>query len=311
MTHHHGHEHHHAHHHPVEPDRLNRAFYLGILLNLLFVVAESAAGFATGSLALLTDAGHNLGDVGSLALSLLAFRLARIQPNRRFSYGYGKFTVLASLINALMLFVVVGGIGYEAIRRLSQPPPLPGLTVAVVAAAGIVVNGLSAWLFHRDREKDLNVKGAYLHLAADALVSAGVVVAGLGMYWAGWRWLDPAISFVILVVIVWSTWGLLRESFTLSLDAVPQTLDLEKIRAAALGIEGVKGIHHLHVWAMSTTENSLTAHLVLDDGLSVNQALSVKKQFRHELEHLNIRHATLETERESEPCQSRDCSDVA
>ncbi|HRI58309.1 MAG TPA: cation diffusion facilitator family transporter [Saprospiraceae bacterium] len=305
MAHQHSHEHH--HHGPIEPGQLNRAFLIGISLNLLFVIVEAVAGFATGSLALLTDAGHNLSDVGSLGLSLLAFRLARMRPNMRFSYGYRKFTVLASLINALLLLTVVGAIGYEALHRLSEPPQVPGLTVAAVAAAGIVVNGLSAWLFHHDREKDLNVKGAYLHLAADAAVSAGVVIAGLAMYWFGWQWLDPVISFLILAVILWSTWGLLRESVSLALDAVPSAIEVEKIRAAALKINGITGIHHIHVWAMSTTENALTAHLVLKEGLSGDQAQSAKKEFRHELEHLNIRHATLETEGEREECECRDC----
>lgn len=307
MAHHHHHEHH--HHGPLDPGRLNRAFLIGIGLNLLFVVVEAGAGFMTGSLALLTDAGHNLSDVGSLGLSLLAFRLAHIRPSERFSYGYQKSTVLASLANGLVLLMVVGGIGYEAVRRLSEPPQVPGMTVAIVAAAGILVNGLSAWLFHRDREQDLNIKGAYLHLAADAAVSAGVVAAGLAMYWTGWRWLDPVISFFILAVILWSTWGLLKESISLTLDAVPEKIDLKKIRAAALRIEGIKDIHHIHVWAMSTTENALTAHLVVEEGLSGDQVQTLKKYFRHELEHLNIRHATLETEGEMEECANKECGD--
>jgi len=304
-SHEHGHEHH--HHGPIEPGRLNRAFYFGIGLNLVFVILEVGAGFFTKSLALLTDAGHNLSDVGSLGLSLLAFRLARLRPGGRFSYGYQKFTVLASLINALMLLLVAGGIGYEAVRRFSAPPQVPGLTVAAVAAVGILVNATSAWLFHRDQEKDLNVKGAYLHLLADAAVSAGVVVAGLVMYFFGQWWIDPAISFLILAVILWSTWGLLRESIFLTLDGVPSKIEVEKIRAAALKIKGVKDVHHVHVWAMSTTINALTAHLVLAKGLSGEQTQTVKKQFRHELEHMNIHHATLETEGEMEDCECRDC----
>lgn len=310
MAHHHHHHHDHHHHEPIGKDRLNRAFILGICLNALFVLVEAIAGFVTGSLALLTDAGHNLSDAGSLALSLLAFRLASWKSPGRFSYGYKKFTVLASLVNGLLLFVVVGGIGYEAFGRLSEPPPVPGLSVAAVAFAGILVNGFSAWLFHRDRDKDLNVRGAYLHLAADAAVSAGVVLAGLGMYWTGWRWLDPAISFVIIAVIAWSSWGLLRESASLSLDAVPSSVEPEKIRSAALRIEGIRGIHHIHVWAMSTTENALTAHLVLHDGLSAAQVHQIKKRFRHDLEHLNIGHATLETECESDDCGCKSCDSM-
>lgn len=306
QEHQHGHDHHH-HHNPVEAGRLNRAFYIGIGLNLAFVVVEAGAGFVTNSLALLTDAGHNLSDVGSLGLSLLAFRLARVSPNERFSYGYRKFTILASLINALMLMVVVGGVGYEAVRRISTPAQVPGLTVAAVAAAGILINGLSAWLFHRDHKHDLNIKGAYLHLAADAAVSAGVVFAGLAMHLFGWPWIDPAISFIILAVILWSTWGLLRESILLTLDAIPEKIKLDKIRHTALKINGIKDIHHIHVWAMSTTENALTAHLVVEEGLPTDRVQTLKKQFRHELEKINIGHATLETESEAAECESRDC----
>ncbi len=304
-AHEHGHEHH--HHGPIEPGRLNRAFYIGIGLNVVFVVLEVSAGFFTKSLALLSDAGHNLSDVGSLGLSLLAFRLARLRPRGRFSYGYQKFTVLASLINGLLLLFVAGGIGYEAIRRLFSPPQVPGLAVAAVAAVGVLINAASAWLFHRDQEKDLNVKGAYLHLAADAAVSAGVVVAGLAMYFLGWRWIAPAISFLILAVILWSSWGLLRESIFLTLDGMPSKIEVEKIRAAALKIKGIRDIHHIHVWAMSTTVNALTAHLVLEKEVAREQTQSVKKQFRHELEHLNIQHATLETETEAEDCECQEC----
>jgi cobalt-zinc-cadmium efflux system protein len=303
MAHSHGHD----HHHHIAPDRLNQAFILGIGLNLAFVVVEVAAGFHTQSLALLTDAGHNLSDVGSLGLSLLAFRLARLRSSNRLSYGYRKFTVLASLINALLLLVAVGGIGFEAIRRLHAPPVIPGLSVAAVAAIGIVVNTLSAWLFFRDRHNDLNVKGAYLHLVADAAVSAGVVLAGLAMYFAGWSWLDPLISFVVLAVILWSTWGLLRESVLLTMDGVPADIKLDDIRLAALKIEGIKDIHHIHVWAMSTTENALTAHLVVEDGLPKGMSQTLKKKFRHVLEHMNIRHATLETEGAGEDCEFKDC----
>lgn len=305
----HSHDHSHHHHEIPAHDRLNTAFYVGIGANLSFVVIEAAAGFYTNSLALLTDAGHNLSDVGSLGLSLLAFRLARVPASGRFSYGYRKFTVLATLFNALLLFVAVGGIGYEAVRRLTMPAEVPGLTVALVAGAGILVNTLSAWLFYRHREKDLNVKGAYLHLAADAAVSAGVVAAGLAMYFWGWRWLDPVISFAILAVILGSSWNILRESIFLSIDAVPDNIEIGKIQAAALAVKGIKDIHHIHVWAMSTTENALTAHLVLDEKYPAGQTASVKKEFRHALEHMNIRHATLETEGETEYCGCRDCGD--
>lgn len=301
------HDHHHHHHLPPSDGRLTRAFAWGIGLNLAFVLVEAGAGFRSGSLALLTDAGHNLSDVGSLILALLAFRLARVQTSRRYSYGFRKFTIWASLFNGLLLMAAVGGIGYEAIRRLAEPPVIPGYTVALVAGVGILVNSISAWLFHRDKESDLNVKGAYLHLAADAAVSAGVVAAGVLMQWTGWKWLDPAISFLVLGIIAWSTWGLLRDSFRLALDGVPTQIDPESIRKAAIRTPGIVDIHHIHVWAMSTMENALTAHLVLSDGLSSEETARAKRDFRHSLEHLNIQHATLETEFESEDCMNRDC----
>ncbi|TNE48317.1 MAG: cation transporter [Bacteroidetes bacterium] len=300
--------HHHDHHHGPPPDgRLSAAFAWGIGLNLVFVVVEVAAGFYTGSLALLTDAGHNLSDVGSLILALFAFRLAQKQPTRAFSYGYRKFTIWASLINGLILLVAVGSIGYEAVHRLSEPLDIPGLTVAWVAGIGIVVNTASAWLFHRDKDNDLNIKGAYLHLAADAAVSAGVVMAGLLIQWTGWKWIDPIVSFLVIAVIIWSTWGLLRESFRLALDGVPPQVNPESIRTAGLKIKGVIDVHHLHIWAMSTMENAMTAHLVLTDGLSPERVSHIKKDFRHALEHLKIHHATLETEFESEDCRDIDC----
>lgn len=307
MAHHHHHDHGHHHHGPAPDGHITRAFIWGIGLNLVFVVAEAAAGFATGSLALLTDAGHNLSDVGSLALALLAIRLARVRPSGQYSYGYRKFTVWASLINALVLLAAVSILGYEAVERLSEPAIIPGYTVAAVAGAGIVINALSAWLFYRNKEDDLNIKGAYLHLAADAAVSAAVVLAGILIHFTGWQWLDPAISFLVLGVIVWSTWGLLRDSFRLALDGVPPRIDAEAVRKAALDTDGIIGIHHIHVWAMSTMENALTAHLVLADSVTPETATRVKHQFRHALEHLNITHATLETEYGSEDCQCRDC----
>ena len=308
MAHQHHHHHHDHHHHgPPASGQITRAFVWGIALNLLFVIAEAMAGVVTGSLALLTDAGHNLSDVGSLALALLALQLARVRPSGRYSYGYRKFTVWASLINALVLLIAVGVLGYKALDRLSEPAPIPGFTVAAVAGIGILVNTVSAWLFHRNKEDDLNIKGAYLHLAADAAVSAAVVLAGILIHFTGWQWLDPAISFLVLGVILWSTWGLLRDSFQLALDGVPPRVDTDAVCRAALGTQGVIGIHHIHVWAMSTMENALTAHLVLADTITPEGATQIKLQFRHALEHLNITHATLETEFGSEDCRCRDC----
>lgn len=294
------HEHHHAHAHthglPSGNVNLNRAFIWGIIMNLGFVVIEFVVGFFTDSLALLSDAGHNLSDVASLALSLLAFRLARIKPNSRYTYGYRKSTILISLLNALILLLAVGAIGYEAVRRFSAPAPVPGSIMAIVAGIGIAVNAASAFLFFRDKESDLNVKGAYLHLLADALVSLGTVIAGLIIIGTGWYWVDPLVSLLIITVIIFSTWSLLSGSLRLSLDGVPPGIDMERIREVALKIPGVKDIYHIHVWAMSTTETALTARVLVNDKLGREEVSRAKKALRHELEHLGINHITLETD---------------
>ncbi|HEY0608721.1 MAG TPA: cation diffusion facilitator family transporter [Chitinophaga sp.] len=294
------HEHHHAHAHthglPSGNVNLNRAFIWGIVMNLGFVVIEFVVGFFTDSLALLSDAGHNLSDVASLALSLLAFRLARIKPNSRYTYGYRKSTILISLLNALILLLAVGAIGYEAVRRFSAPAPVPGSIMAIVAGIGIAVNAASAFLFFRDKESDLNVKGAYLHLLADALVSLGTVIAGLIIIGTGWYWVDPLVSLLIITVIIFSTWSLLSGSLRLSLDGVPPGIDMERIREVALKIPGVKDIYHIHVWAMSTTETALTARVLVNDKLGREEVSRAKKALRHELEHLGINHITLETD---------------
>jgi len=295
MSHDHAHSHAHTHALPVTNGHLNRAFIWGIVLNLAFVVIEFAAGFVTGSLALVSDAGHNLSDVASLALSLVAFRLAKVKSSQQYTYGYRKSTILVSLFNALILLVAVGAIGWEAVRRFTHPEPVPGGMMAVVAGIGIVVNAASAFLFMRDKEKDLNVKGAYLHLLADAMVSLGTVVAGIIIIYTGWYWVDPVVSLVIMIVIVYSTWGLLKSSLRLSLDGVPQGIELEEVKKIALKIPGVKDIYHIHIWAMSTTENALTAQLVVASQLNMEQVDGLKRTLCHELEHLGIQHITLET----------------
>lgn len=288
--------HDHAHSPTPAPGQLNRAFLIGIGLNLLFVTVEAAAGLATGSLALLSDAGHNLSDVASLGLSLVAFRLARIPPTSQYTYGYRKSTILISLLNAVILLVAVGAIGYEAVRRLEHPVPLQGGTVAIVAGVGILVNGASALLFLKDKDKDLNVKGAYLHLVADALVSLGAVAAGLLMLFTHWFWIDAAVSLAVMVVIVYSTWGLMTGSLRLSLDGVPAGITVEKVREQARGIPGVVDLHHVHIWAVSTTENALTAHVTISGSLTGEEVERVKHDLRQLLESLSIVHATLETE---------------
>jgi cobalt-zinc-cadmium efflux system protein len=303
MAHHHHHTAHARHHHggeeglapmPEKGTGTYRALIAGILLNLVFVVVEAGAGFWQNSLALLSDAGHNLFDVASLALALLAFRLARVKPNDHFTYGYRKTTILVALLNAVILLIAIGGIGIEAVGRLMHPEPLQGSFMAIIAAAGILINGLTAWLFMKDKERDLNMKAAYLHMAADALVSFGVVIAGLLIMWMHWYWLDPAISFVIMIVILVSTWGLLRDSFKMTIDAVPSGLELEEIKKLIIAVPHVQHVHHVHVWPLSTTENALTAHVVIDEELPFDGKLEVIDEIKHRLEHHQIQHSTIE-----------------
>lgn len=237
---------------------------MGIALNVAFVVTEAGFGVLSRSTALLADAAHNLSDVLGLALAWGATRLAQRRPTSRLTYGMRRSTQLAALASALLLLFAVGGVTWEAVERLSAPPEVEGRTMMIVAAIGVGVNALSALLFLRDQRRDVNVRAAFVHLLADALVSVGVVVAGLALSLTGWRWLDPAVSLVISAVILASTWGVLRESLHLSLDGVPGHIDLEAVRGHLAALPGVREVHDLHVWAMSTTEVALTAHLVLD-----------------------------------------------
>jgi cobalt-zinc-cadmium efflux system protein len=302
-------EHHHHDHHHAVPTKASTAFVVGIVLNLAFVVVEVVAGFAVHSLSLLSDAAHNLADVGTLALSLLAFRLLRVKPNSQYTYGYRKTSILVALFNAVVLLFSIGGIAFEAIHKTFDPPEtLPGITIAVVAAVGILINGVTALFFFRERKKDINIRSAYLHLLSDALVSAGIVVGGVCMYYTGWFWMDNVLSLIIAGVILFSTWGLLRESLRLSLDGVPEEIRLEAIRKKVLAIPGVAGIHHIHVWAISSTENAMTAHLVLRDGTSRSEEQSIKSTLRHALEHEHIQHVTLETECEQGQCTEEVCA---
>lgn len=292
----HSHDHHHHHAHALDISQVNKSLVAGILLNIIFVIVEFGAGFFSNSLALISDAGHNLSDVASLGLALLAFKLLKVRPTQKFTYGYRKASILISLLNAVILLIAVGSIGFESVQRFFHPQPVTAKLVIYVAAIGIVINAISALLFFRDRKKDLNLKGAYLHLMVDALVSVGVVVGGIVMSFTDWLWLDPLISLIIMVVILTGTWNLLRDSLSLSMDAVPTNIKIESIREAALKLSGVKDIHHIHVWAMSTAENALTAHLVLSESISHEQTSTIKNQFKHKLEHLGIQHATVETE---------------
>lgn len=310
MAHEHTHSHtHEGHSHgPVTLTSVSRALIIGAVLNSMYVAVEFSMGFYYNSLALTADAGHNLSDVASLLLSLLAFRLAKVRQTPSFTYGYRKSTVLASLTNAVVLLVTVGAILWESIQRFRHPEPVAGGAVAWVAGVGIVVNAATALLFFRGKEHDLNIKGAYLHMAADALVSLGVVVAGIIISYTGWTWLDPVIGVIVAIVILASTWQLLNDSLRLSLDGVPTDIDLDAVVKDLRAVSGVSDVHHVHIWAMSTTENALTAHLVIQPGLSDAQISSLKHDARHRLEHRNISHATLETETvPGEDCETEVC----
>ncbi|WP_205501660.1 cation diffusion facilitator family transporter [Rufibacter psychrotolerans] len=289
----HGHSHSHAHGLPSSGNK-SKAFGWGIALNILFVAVEASAGWWYNSLALLTDAGHNLTDVVSLLLAYFALKISQRKPTDRFTYGYGKTTTLVSLLNAVLLLLAVGAIGWEAIERLGSAPSVNGTAISLISGVGIFINAGTAMLFFRGKEHDINVKGAYLHMVADALVSLGVVVAGLVMYYTGWFWVDAVVSLVIVAVIVWSTWGLLVESLRLTLDAVPHGIDLRAIREYLQTVPGVSQVHDLHVWAMSSTENSLTAHLVVEEGYQDTQLMEIRDEIGH---HFGIQHVTLQVER--------------
>jgi cobalt-zinc-cadmium efflux system protein len=280
------------------PAEFGRAFLLGILLNTAFVIVEAGFGFVSSSMALVADAGHNLSDVLSLALAWGAAAAAKKPSSGRFTYGYKSSTILAALANAALLLVAVGAILFETIGRISEPPAVQGETMVWVAAVGIAINTATALLFFRGRKDDLNIRGAYLHMAADALVSLGVVVAGLLILWTGQRWIDPVASMAIVVVIAWGTWGLLKDSVKMSLLAAPDGIDVAAVRSYLAGLPGVTQVHDLHIWPMSTTETALTAHLVMPGGHPGDAFLA---DIAHELAHDHrIGHATVQVEMDRE-----------
>lgn len=286
----------HEHGHSVHRPSYDRAFAIGIGLNVAFVAVEVVFGLLANSLALVADAGHNLSDVLALALAWGAAMLARRQPTERRTYGWHRSSILAALANAIVLLLVTGGVGWEAIRRLSEPTPVDGWAVIVVAALGTVINAAAALLFFAGRERDLNLQGAFLHLASDAAVSLGVVVSGVALLATGWLWLDPAVSLLVGVVILLGTWGLLRASLNLALDAVPDTVNMAQLRLYLTGLPGVADVHDLHVWGMSTTETALSVHLVMgepaltDDALLAGVCRELQKRF-------GIEHCTVQVER--------------
>ncbi len=287
--------------------KVNNAYITGISLNFIFVVIEVTVGFAVNSLSLISDAGHNLADVVALALSLLAFRLMKVRSNEKYTYGYRKTSILVALFNTMFLLVSIGAIAYEAVHRIFNPLPTSGKTIAVVAAIGIVINSVTALMFLSNKDKDINIKSAYLHLMNDALVSAGIVAGGIIIYFTNWFWVDSLFSIVVVVVILFSAWQLLRSSLRLSLDGVPGYISMADIMATALKIKGVKGIHHIHVWAISTTENALTAHLVLQPETNSEDEERIKNDLKSQLELKRIHHITLETEKGDVDCGTITC----
>ncbi|MEO5697633.1 MAG: cation diffusion facilitator family transporter [Burkholderiaceae bacterium] len=292
----HGHDHAGSHGHQHAPANFDRAFAIGISANIAFVAIEAFYGWKVDSLALLADAGHNLSDVAGLVLAWGGALAGRLRPDARYTYGWKRASILAAFANALLLLVAMGSLGWEAITRLSAPEPMQGLTVMAVAGVGIVVNLGTALLFMRGREHDLNIRGAYLHMAADTLVSAGVVVVGALSLWTTWSWLDPVASLAIAVAIVIGTWGLLRQSLRLMFDGVPEHIDLFAVRTALEGLPGVERVHDLHVWATGTVDVALTAHLVMPDGAAGDPFLEAAT---HQLrERFKIGHVTLQVVRE-------------
>lgn len=298
--------HHHDHAASEKLTSLSGIYILTIVLNLAFVIIEAGVGFYAHSLGLLSDAGHNLSDVFSLLLVLIAFRLAKIHPNANYTFGYKKSTVLISLLNAIILLVAVGLIVVESIYKFQNPTSVDGATISWTAGIGIIINGLTAVMLMRSQKTDLNVRGAYLHMVADTLVSVGVVVSGLVISMTGWYVVDPIVSLVIAVVILVSTWRLLSDSLRLSLDGMPEGLSLEQATDLLRNHENVVDVHHVHIWAISTTDNALTAHVVVD---SIEAMEATKKDLKQALRQMGIGHSTLEFETTSAHCADEACSD--
>ena len=299
----------HHHHHHAAPD-YSRAFAVGVALNIIFVVIEVAYGVMANSLALITDAGHNLSDVLGLLLAWGATYLAGKKPSRRRTYGYSRATILASMFSGLLLLAAVAVISWEAVNRFFTPSEPVGQTIMIVAGIGVLINSITAWFFVSGKDHDLNIRGAYLHMAADALVSLGVVISGFVIWKFGLKWFDPLSSLLIAAVIFWSTWGLLRDSLNLAVDAVPRDIDPEAIRKWLSDQPGVEGLHDLHIWPISTTQTALTAHLLMpvppaDDEFLHNLAMQLQDIFK-------ISHATFQIERGDgdHPClQSQTCAE--
>lgn len=297
------HEHHHHHHVATDNGQMRKILWIAIILNLLFVGVEAGVGLWQNSLSLLSDAGHNLGDVFSLVLVVVGLHLVKVHSNERYTYGYKKSTILISLANALLLLVAVGVIVAESVHKLREPAPIDGAVISWTAGVGILINGLTTLLLMRGQKGDLNIRGAFLHMAADTLVSIGVVISGIVIKHTDWFIIDPILSIIIAIVILVSTWELLRDSMRLALDGVPEGIEMEEVMQAMQGTAHVTDVHHLHIWAMSTTENALTAHVVIDDE---HEASAVRKTLKEALRAQGINHATIEIE-SGDDCCDKEC----
>lgn len=309
----HTHQHSHSHSHSIDCTNAGaiRALYIGIILNLTFVVIELIAGFMSSSLGLLSDAGHNLSDVFSLLLSLIAIKLSVRAVSKKYTYGYKKSTVLVSFINAMLLLIAVGVIFSEAVESFFNPREVSGLTMIWVASVGVVINLSTALMLMKKQSKDLNIRGAFLHMAADTLVSLGVVVTGIVIYYTQWYIIDSIVSIVIAVVIAIASWNMFKSSLRLSLDGVPENVDVNDIGDNIKAVKGVKDFHHLHIWALSTTETAMTIHIVVDpeeSSQTYKQSQSrIKKEIKEKMTECGINHVTVEIENLSDECVSKDC----
>lgn len=294
-------------HGPSALENINNVFYIGIFLNLLFTIIEFIVGYRTDSLALISDATHNLSDVASLIISLIGMKLAQKAANLTFTYGYKKASILASFINSVLLLVVVFNIFKEAIERFNSPPEIGGRVIIITALIGVVINTVSAFLFYKGQKDDINVRGAFLHLLVDAIVSVGVVVSGVLILYTNWNIIDIIVSMIIALVILITTWSLFKESLRLTLDAIPKGIELDKIKSLIRNTKGVEDVHHIHIWALSSTINALSAHIVLDQTYSFEEIMEIKADLRHELEHQNIQHITIEVDSHKSECKEIEC----
>jgi cobalt-zinc-cadmium efflux system protein len=297
---------HEGHNHYIQKENITRAFIIGIVFNTIFVIVEALMGIYYNSLALISDAGHNLSDVASLFLALIAIKISEKEANDKFTYGYRKTTIIVALLNAMILFGALCLIIYESILRLHSPKTIEASGMVTVAIIGIFINGTTAILFKKEKERDINIKSAYLHLVADAFISMGVVIAGIVIIFTDWYWMDSIISIIISIIILFGTWQILTESLLLVLDGVPKNIDINKVKNEIINVQGVQDIHHLHVWALSTTTTALTVHVIVNLN-DLNIIETIKADIKHRLEHLNIHHTTIEIETVMNQCKTDVC----